>query len=569
MLKTSSHKSLYLTKPQARMLLVSPHWYVGIFSRGTGKTTRLIALRAIQTARAVPGGLSVFYNATYVGAQQRTVASTISGWRELGWREGIDFVKNQAPPKSFKQNTTFNPLTWKNTIATKYGHVFIIASNDRPGLVNSLSITGGIFVDECRFIDEETMRNDLYPAIRGQNYWGKYNPYVFSRTYTTDMPMIGEDMTWLEDISKKMNPEQIELIAQAAMLVEELKQEIQEKTVLFHETTDYETKVKLMKRINTKTIELTEREEYANKIRMYYQKKRFPSVYFDYGSFFSNIGILGKEYFFSNYNPKNKLLARTSFLNIKPDAVLNKFYSSLQNKHFVKGIFNYNAIEDLGIADFDGSFQINSTHILDCNPNMELEIEFDYGDMCTCSVSQTHGLEERYIATFDVLLPESIDELVKKVCNFFRYHSHKKIIIYRDVSSNWMQNRAKQTFGPQTIELFKQNGWIVEDRTGIVNPSHDAKHRLINLILKETYAYLPHIRIIRETNMQLEQSLKRAPRIVQFSRNGEKLILKDKRSEKLIDLQDKPMNTTDHSDHFDYKLWHKYSHLLPSESVFS
>ena len=97
----------------------------------------------------------------------------------MGLLEGRDFVKNTAPPSNFAKSQ-YQPLNYKNVITHKSGHSFIIASNDRPGLVNSLSITGGIFVDECRFINGELMKQDLYPAIRGKNVWGKNNPFVFS-----------------------------------------------------------------------------------------------------------------------------------------------------------------------------------------------------------------------------------------------------------------------------------------------------------------------------------------------------------------------------------------------------
>ncbi len=79
---------------------------------------------------------------------------------------------------------------------------------------------------------------------------------------------------------------------------------------------------------------------------------------------------------------------------------------------------------------------------------------------------------------------------------------------------------------------------------------------------------MPYVRIISETNRQLQSSMNKAPRIVKINRNGDKEIFKDKSSEKELKLKDKPMNSTDHSDHLDIKLWHKYNHLLPSTNIF-
>jgi len=564
-----SYNRIYFNKPQKRLYLVSPKWYIGIFSRGTGKTTRMQALRSFLTAQNVPGGLSCFYNATYIGAQQRTVANTIAGWKEMGLQEGIDYIKNIAPPGHFKKNPDYEPLTWKNTISFRNGHVFVIGSNDRPGLVNSLSITGGIFVDECRFIDEPLMRQDLYPAIRGKNRWGSFNPYVFSRTYTTDMPFISDEADWIFDFEELMIPDQIYLIAQASIKVEKVKNKILKYKSLFRETNDHSDKQTYLRKTITLESTLQRKQEYLNRIRSKY-KENIGSVYFDTGSFISNIRILGKEYFFDNVDLNNPLVAKTSFLNIRPEEVENKFYSHLASRHFILGRFDYDNIEQFGIAEPETKSQVLAKHILDYDPKKEIDIEFDYGDMCTCSISQVFGKEERYLATFEVLLPYSIDDLIVIVHKFLSYHERRVINVYKDPSGNYQRNRKKQTFGPQTLNKLKELGWIVIDKCppGSINPSHNAKHDLINLILKETDKRFPYVRIIRETNRQLESSLNKAPRIVKINRDGFKEILKDKSSEKDLPMEKKPLNSTDHSDHFDIKLWHKYNHLLPSNNLF-
>lgn len=570
MLKTKSYKALYLTSAQSRAYIISPNWYMGIFSRGTGKTTRIQALRSYQTAVNVPAGLSVFYNATYIGAQQRTVASSLEGWRDFGLKEGKDYVVNINPTKHFKE-TNYQPLkNWKNTITYKNGHVFLIASNDRPGLVNSLSITGGIFVDEFRFIDEPLMRQDLYPAIRGKNKWGLDNPFVFSRTYTSDMPMITDDCGWAFDFKTKMNNEQIVLIVQAAKKVEKLRLEISQIYQDFESTDSQSVKERLLKKIHSLTITLQPKINALNSIRTRFSDKN-GSVYFDTGSFIANLNVLGADYFFNNADPRNELVARTSYLNIKPDAVEHKFYARLHRRHFVTGNFNYDLIEEIGIpTSINETLVLDASYIKDYDPLKEIDIEIDFGDMCSCSISQTFGLEERYIASFEVLQPFSIDDLMTIVNNYLKHHINRKINVYKDPSGNHMLNKQKQTFGIQTVYTLRTLGWIVVDKTpvGSRNASHDAKFQLINEILSEKRKDFPYVRIIRETNQQLEASLNKAPRLLKISSDGTKQIVKDKSSEKELRLEDKPMNSTDHSDHFDIKLWHKYNRLLPGSNVF-
>ncbi len=573
MSKTISYNNIYLTPSQKRMYLINPRWYIGIFSRGTGKTTRKQALRSYLTAVNVPMGLSVFYNATYIGAQQRTVANTIAGWKQLGLQEGVDFVKNISPPKHFDDNPFYEPFNWKNTVSFPNGHIFVIGSNDRPGLVNSLSVTGGIFVDECRFINEELMRQDLYPAIRGQNIWGNHNPFTFSRTYTTDMPFISDEAEWIFDFEEMMIPEQIKLIAQASIKVEQSKNKILKYQKLYSKAEKFTVQQSYLNKINNLSKRLDYKLLMLNKIRTSYvvdNKKINKSVYYDTGSFIANLNVLGKDYFFENADPERKpLVAKTSFLNIRPQEVENKFYAHLSSKHFITGSFNNDALDEFGIAEPGENSPLKAIHILDYNPDQELDIELDYGDMCTCTVSQTHGRKELYIATFEVLLPYDIDDLIEIVLDYFMYHKKKRINIYKDPSGNYMRNRKNQVYGLQTIQKFKQAGWSVIDRCpeGSVNPSHNAKHQLLSMILKEKDGRYPIVRIIRETNRQLESSMNKAPLIVKIKDNGTKEMHKDKSSEKKLKLEDKPNNSTDHSDHFDIKLWHKYNDLLPQHKL--
>ena len=306
MLKTIS-SNFYLTSSQKRLFLINPRWYIGIFSRGTGKTTFKQAIRSLLTAQNVPHGLSVFYNATYVGAQQRTVANIIPGWKKMGLVEGVDFVYNIKPPKSFIQNKFYQPFEYKNTISYRNGHTFILASNDRPGLVNSLSITGGIFVDELRFLKYETMVQDLYPAIRGTNIWGTNNPYTFSRTYTTDMPFITDEADWIFDFEKLMIPEQILLIAQISIKCEKIKNKILLQKNLFQNTSNYTKQIIILEEINRLKQKLQYKENLLNLVRTHFVTEKNgkteihkKSVYFDTGSFFANLNILGPEYFFEN-----------------------------------------------------------------------------------------------------------------------------------------------------------------------------------------------------------------------------------------------------------------------------
>ncbi len=552
----------YLTTGQKRAVLIHPNILVVKKARGEGKSTRYQALRSMMIAQTVPQSVNVWYGPTLIGLQGRMVAGLLGGWSEFGWIEGRDWVKNIEPPDAWPKPHDYRPLTYKNTVSTKTGSLYILGSNDRPGLVNSLSITGHVGIDEARFLNAERMKQDLYPAIRGNiRYWPD-NPHVKSMTISTDQPFVEDDADWIDAYEGMMNKKQIYLIAVFSLHVEGVKRRLLKYRQQLNATQNYEKRAGILSKIQTVTNELRLKQKKLDRLRM-------KSVYFDTGSVLGNLHVLGEEYALRAANPAeiDIPIFKTSFLTIKPNEVANKYYPNFKKHHIIEGHFS-SSVDEMGI----GEINLKSIHIEDCNPDMELDIEFDFGDMCTCAVSQTHGQEERYIASFEVLDPLDEKDLVKVVSSFFQFHRNRRIHIYKDPSGNWMENKAgTNSFAASITEELRANGWFPIDETpeGLNNPPHNRKYQLIAKILKEDDKRYPTVRIIRHTCENLIASIRLAPRIVIYHGDNSKEIRKDKSSEKNLALNKKPGLSTDHSDHFDIKLWHKYGHLLPGATTSS
>ena len=170
-------------------------------------------MRSLRIAQSVPQSMNIFYGPTFVSLQMRLLPGLLAGWAEFGWLEGRDWVRNVEPPKSWPRPHAYIPLSYKNTISTKTGSIFLLGSNDRPGMVNSLSITGHVGIDEARFLDYERMRQDLFPAVRGSLVPWPNNPHCKSWTITTDQPFPEDEADWVEEYKARMNPDQIYLIA--------------------------------------------------------------------------------------------------------------------------------------------------------------------------------------------------------------------------------------------------------------------------------------------------------------------------------------------------------------------
>ena len=560
----------YLTRLQERAYLIHPRTYVGLASRGEGKSSHIHAIRAKRIAETVPQSVNVWYGPTLIGLQLRMVSAIMDGWKSLGWIENRDWVKNVEPPAHWPRPHGFVPLTYKNTVSTRTGAIYVLGSNDRPGMVNSLSITGHVGIDEARFLNAERMQQDLFPAIRGRTTYWPNNPHVKSMTITSDMPFEDDDASWLDAYQLMVNKTQIALIALVSLAVEKVKMLLMDAKIELQKTESWSESEKIKERIGYIEQELGQKQSKLDKLRL---GKPLPgggysgSTFVDGSSALGNMSVLGEDYVVNNANTflaqGKPEIFKTSFLNIKSNEVANKFYARFKEKvHVIDGNWSYE-IDEKGIGDWT----VTSDLILDCNPNAPLEIEIDFGDMCSCSVSQLNGNTELYIASFEVYAPMDEADLIEKVSAFFVHHTNKSIRVYYDPSGNSMKNKiGSNTFGASVMQALRDNGWVPMLMTpdGTFNPSHNQKYMLVNKILKDNESLMPQVRIIRETNRALISSIKKAPRKVDYLSDNQKVIRKDKSSEKKTPLSNKAENTTDHSDHFDIKMWHKYKHLLPN-----
>ncbi len=572
----------YVTSPQKRMYLVHPTIYMGIQSRGTGKSTVLQALRSLRIGNMdVPRSVNVFYGANYAGLQLRTMPGTIAGWIRFGLREGRDFVINNAPPRSWPRPYGYEtPLSYKNTISTRWGSIFILGSNDRPGMVNSLSITGHVGIDEFRFINDERMVQDLFPAMRGNlALWGGDNPHNMSMTLTSDRPFPGES-EFYKDYQKMMSLEQVYRIMELSLVHEQKAYEIYglKQQLASHEH-DLRQKQEIRAELSAKHKELGRLAKSLRFIRGHWYGKdgrieKKASVFFDTASVFSNAHILTLDYIRRNADDRvmKKPVFRTSMLNLEPEQVEAPFYGAWSpRKHVINGNWDYSTLDEIGIVNPEKPEAFfKAALLLDYDPRAEVDIELDFGDLVTCSVSQTlemaEGLTELYIGTFEVSQPQTVDSLIDKVNSFLLGHVNRTVNLYVDPSGHYQMDRERLlTYVAKTKKRLGHHHWTYTEHLpkGSTNSLHDIKHTTVNDILREENFLLPKVRVVRETNKALINSIQLTEYKLDVDRKGVKRIYKDKSSEKKISLTDKQDgNTTDHGDHFDIKLQTKYGHLI-------
>ena len=100
--------------------------------------------------------------------------------------ESIHYVVGKKPPKSFRQ-PIIDPKDYEHVITLYNGSVAVIISQDRPGSLNSLTLSW-LLVDEAKFIDYAKLKDEPLPANGGiKSYFGKHS-HNHSIMMLSDMP---------------------------------------------------------------------------------------------------------------------------------------------------------------------------------------------------------------------------------------------------------------------------------------------------------------------------------------------------------------------------------------------
>ena len=526
-------KKKFLNNAQQRALLVNPWSYFGVMGRGSGKSIGILAGRASKIAYAMPGAALGWYGDSYINLQSNLIPGVIKGWNDLGYIEGIHFVRDQEPPGHFSDSLFF-PKTYKHTIVWHTGTIFFLISDDRPDSARGRSLQH-ILGDEVKLINYDKMKKAVFPAIRGERiHFGK-NPFFQGFTFTTDMPD-REDGQWLLEKEKLMNPKQIEMIALLQLQQNKLKlQQLQADDLHKYQ---YNAHIQALEK----------------KLNLY----RYKSVYYDTASTFVNLDALGLD------TIDNLLMSlgwhefKISVLNILPDTIENLFYSGFTKRHLYSAI-NYDYYDNFGLRS-----DIDKTSIgdKDINHTKPLDAGMDFGNMNSLVIGQEWGNEFRALKFMHALDPLKISDLAKMFTNYYKFHKNKVLNYYYDRAANARRPDSNISYAEEFRREILRNdsAWRITLKSiGWPNVPHQDRRLLWINILDDGNTRYPSFRMNEPNCQNLKSSMQLAPTKV-----VDGVVKKDKRSErKRLELL--PSQSTNPSDALDYLIWGKYSSRLPKQ----
>lgn len=532
-LTDQNQTDFYLNPAQLRCILADPKELYALLARGTGKSTEILGHLTLNRVFDMPRATFLILGRTYKQIKTRTLPGTVLGWEKRGMIEGKHFVIGRKPPSNWPRSY-FAPVDdYSHFISWYTGTGFHMGSQDRPGLVNSLTVWG-IFGDEAKLFNEERFKEDAAATNRGSLDAFPGNPHNRGIWLTSSLPPIPEG-NWLYDMESRMDPKQIQDILKLAYFIEQHKQ-------LLIKTTNERKRNGIIRKLS-----------YLEKWLRFRQQG---SIYYTEASSLANIHILRPDHI-KQMQEILKSKFNTEILNLRPKHAVNSFYAKLQPSHFYND-FNYSHYDSLNYRQASKSESCKGDN--DLVKGKKLIIGMDFGARINCIVTaqKFDSIREiRLIKNHFVTSPYIIDDVCKDWCDYYDAHPEKEVDMWYDATGNNRVPNSRITYAQQARKYLESRGWTVNLKTkGGSNPFHNRKFLLWNLMLIEHEKRFYKIRI-NETNCQeLKASMQFAP--TKEDGNGE--IHKDKSSERKKTIP--PEEATDLSDAADNIIFGEFDYLI-------
>lgn len=496
---------LYAPEWQYNSLLAWANELYVVAPRGTGKTERIQAIRALDCVKAMPRAKGAMLAVSYKKLYTHLIPPLISSWEMLGYRRGIDFwIGNEKRPNGWViDNPYITPVDRQDFIQFSNGHGIHMISQDRPGMSNGLTVQW-MGADETRLMNKQRYDEDASAIIRGLAPLFEHLPQYCAITMTTDMP-VSEDGQWILDMENQMDPDRIDLILEMSIELENLRAEDD-----------------LNSTARTRA-DIKELQAMVNDLRR-------EAVHFVEVSDGSNLLFLGKKFIITQMRTMERTLFNASILGLRPITLAGKFYPAFNvNKHgyhksnheYIAKTFSEGGINDCRTDD-------------DLSTSTEIHCATDHNAAIHCiGFAQMEGLMHKLLSSFYVLGREGkkLNHLLKEVIEYYYFHPTKDLVYHYDhtmISTKGLDELEK-CYKDTVVDAFGNAGWNIREVYHGQAPFHDIKFRTINNIHAEDGSSKFRSRINRDNNDQLIK-------VLQLTQGAEigGMFQKDKKKDKQV-----------------------------------
>ncbi len=432
---------------QIRMIKAKETYLLG--SRGSFKTSRGIALYALEKIYEMPRSTGVGVALSYEHLDKNILEPLLKGFADCGFYADEHYVINKRPPDhwpkplDYKGNEKFDRcIIWEN------GTVIKFISLARIAAANAISAQWGFF-DELKFMDPEKLK-EIFPIFRPG---GPVNPFencsgYLSKFFATDKLADPAEIEWILKKRKLIDHDKVQDVIAIQKHVNELQVQRSEATP---------TKAEQLKK-------------QIDKLELILAEQRAEMVYVAEINCYDVLPFLGIDWLkTAKRNCTTDHIWQVAYENRDPDKPGEAFYPA-----FLDAVHGYDtkALEDI---DF----------------NKPLIISADYQHTVipipVAQIGKLPGQLENslnYVDYIYSLYPEGLKDAIKKFVHRFRNHGYKKVYYVYDHTAIGKRIDADE-YCVTVVQELKAHKWnVVEVYTGQA-PGHYQKYI-------DTTAWLEH-----------------------------------------------------------------------------
>lgn len=510
-------RRVYFNEMQRDVVGVGAHTTVITAGRGTGKGVAHAAV-CLRNFQEMPGSTTAFVVPCAKRGLSNTLPSMFQHWETWGYKRGVHWDVGKKPNSKLDWGRPLiAPENWENIITFYNGSIGQIVSQERRGTSNSKSFDF-VDIDEAKFVDFEQLKDETFPANRGQVREFGHCPRHHGLLITSDMPVTTKG-SWFLRYEQYHDQEAAETIAELQQLANALKPRA--------------------------GFNPQERRRLREVEQLLFSLRRGLTFARRYSSL-TNLAVLGEPWVRQMKRDLPPLVFRTSILCLDPDFRRDGFYSSLTSDNVYRSS-NVSALDSLGFEDLGRLREIggDSRSDGDIIAGAPLCVAFDYNNNINWLVCGQPDEERRrlnVLRAFYVKYERKLRELIGDFCAYYAHHHTREVIFYYDntaLAGNYAVN--DEDFAWVIEREFEALGWSVVPVYIGQAMRHMEKYLLINRGLAGQARLRPMFN--EEGTADLLVSIKSAGMV------GGK---KDKRGEKLAETEEDRLEyRTDGSDAFD------------------
>ncbi len=200
----------YYNYPQLVMKLSSRPHKMGIWGRGTGKTT-ILGDEIVDIVELMPRGKIGFCGLTYFHLKTKSLPAIIDQWERRGYYRDLHYFIGHKPPKSYKWVDPYQPpMDYQHCISFYNGAIVELISFDRPEMARSGNYDY-IFGDEITRLKKSALDSDVLASNRGNKFrFGHLRQHHGTMFFGT-MP-ITQEAQWVFDHENYMDQDPDEFL---------------------------------------------------------------------------------------------------------------------------------------------------------------------------------------------------------------------------------------------------------------------------------------------------------------------------------------------------------------------